>query len=47
VEWFKTYSVGAREGFQYISVKLALLATGNRYGVDSNTFFKMGKPSGF
>jgi hypothetical protein len=30
---------GAREGFAYDSVKLVLLANGNRYEVDSNTFF--------
>ncbi len=33
--------VGAREGFAYDSpVKLVLLANGNGYEVDSNTFFK-------
>jgi hypothetical protein len=31
--------VGAREGFAYHSIKLALLANGNRYEVDSDTFY--------
>jgi hypothetical protein len=31
--------VGAREGFALYSVKLVLLANGNRYEVDSNMFF--------
>jgi hypothetical protein len=30
--------IGAREDFAYVSVKLALLAKGNRYEVDSNAF---------
>jgi hypothetical protein len=38
----KQLRVGAREGFAYHSVKLVLLATGNRYEVDSNTFFLSG-----
>jgi hypothetical protein len=36
-------SVGAREGFPYHSVKLGLLANGNRYELDSNTFISSGK----
>ncbi len=39
--------VGAREGFAYHSVKLVLLAKGNRYGVDSNTFFPSGNKRNF
>ncbi len=39
----KQMRVGAREGFAYYSVKLVLLAKGNRYEVDSNTFFQSGK----
>jgi hypothetical protein len=39
----KQMRVGAREGFAYLSVKLGLLANGNRYEVDSNTFFLSGK----
>jgi hypothetical protein len=35
----KQMRVGAREGFAYHSVKLVLLANGDRYEVDSNTFF--------
>jgi hypothetical protein len=35
--------VGAREGFAYHSVKLVLLANGNRCEFDSNTFFPSGK----
>ncbi len=35
----KQMRVGAREGFAYHSAKLLLLAYGNRYEVDSNTFF--------
>jgi hypothetical protein len=35
----KQMRVGAREGFAYNSVKLVLLANGNRYEVDYNTFF--------
>ncbi len=31
--------VGAREGFAHHSVKLVLVANGNRCEVDSNTFF--------
>jgi hypothetical protein len=34
---------GAREGFPYRSVKLVLLANGNRYEMDSNTFSQNGK----
>jgi hypothetical protein len=39
----KQLRVGAREGFAYHSVKLVLLANGNRYEVDSNTFSLRGK----
>jgi hypothetical protein len=39
----KQVRVGAREGFAYRSVKLVLLANGNRYEIDSNTFFLSGK----
>jgi hypothetical protein len=39
----KQMRVGAREGFAYHSVKLVLLANGDRYEVDSNTFFLSGK----
>jgi hypothetical protein len=39
----KQMRVGAREGFAYHSVKLVLLANGNRYEVDSNTLFLSGK----
>jgi hypothetical protein len=39
----KQMRVGAREGFAYHSVKLVLLANGNRCGVDLNTFFLSGK----
>jgi hypothetical protein len=35
--------VGACEGFPCNSVKPVLLADGNRYEVDSNTFFLSGK----
>jgi hypothetical protein len=35
--------VGACEGFAYNSVKLAFLANGNMYEVDSNTLFQSGK----
>jgi hypothetical protein len=35
----KQMRVGAREGFAYHSVKLVSLANGNRYEVDSNTFY--------
>jgi hypothetical protein len=34
----KQVRVGACEGFSYNSLKLVLLANGNRCGVDSNTF---------
>jgi hypothetical protein len=34
----KQIRVGAREGFPYNSVKLVLLADGNKHEVDSNTF---------
>jgi hypothetical protein len=39
----KQMRVGAREGFAYHSLKLVLLANGNRYEVDSNTFLLSGK----
>ncbi len=39
----KQVRVGARKGFAYSSVNLVLLAIGNRYAVDSNTFFLSGK----
>jgi hypothetical protein len=35
----------AREGFSYHSAKLVLLANGNRYAVDSNTFLQVMKAS--
>ncbi len=35
----KQMRVGASEGSAYHSVKLVLLAKGNKYEVDSNTFF--------
>ncbi len=35
----KQMRVGACEGFAYHPLKLVLLANGNRYEVDSNTFF--------
>ncbi len=35
----KQVRVRARKGFAYHSVKLVLLANGNRYDVDSNTVF--------
>ncbi len=35
----KQMKVGAREGFAYHSVKLVLLANGNRYEVDYKTIF--------
>jgi hypothetical protein len=35
----KQMGVGARERFAYELVKLVLLANGNTYEVDSNTFF--------
>jgi hypothetical protein len=34
----KQMSVGAHKGFAYYSAKLDLLANGNRFEVDSNTF---------
>jgi hypothetical protein len=34
----KQMGVGACEGFAYYLLKLVLLANGNRYEVDSNTF---------
>jgi hypothetical protein len=34
----KQIRVGAREGFACQSVKMVLLANGNRYEVESNTF---------
>jgi hypothetical protein len=39
----KQMRVGAREGFAYDSVKLVLLANGNRYEVDSDKLFHSGK----
>jgi hypothetical protein len=39
----KQMTVGARECFAYHSVKLVLLANGNRYDVDSNAFYSSGK----
>jgi hypothetical protein len=39
----KQMRVGARAGFACHSVKLVLLANGNRYEVDSNTSFRSGK----
>jgi hypothetical protein len=39
----KQMRVGARKGFAYNSVKLVLLANGNRYEVDSKTIFLSGK----
>jgi hypothetical protein len=39
----KQMRVGACKGFAYRSVKLVLLANGNRYKVDSNTVFVSGK----
>jgi hypothetical protein len=41
----KQMRVGARKGFAYYSVKLILLASGEGYEVDSNTFFLVVKPS--
>jgi hypothetical protein len=38
----KQMKVGVLEGFAYHSVKLVLLANGNRYEVDSNTYFSSG-----
>jgi hypothetical protein len=35
--------IGVRKGFPCNSVELVLLANGNRYEVDSNTFFLSGK----
>jgi hypothetical protein len=39
----KQMRVGAREGFAYHSVQLVLLANGNGYEFNSNTFFTCGK----
>jgi hypothetical protein len=39
----KQRRVGAREGFANHSVRLILLANGNRYAVDFNTFFLSSK----
>jgi hypothetical protein len=39
----KPMRVGALGGFAYHLVKLVLLANGNRYEVDSITFFLSGK----
>jgi hypothetical protein len=39
----KQVRVGAFQGFVYHSVKLVLLANGNRYEVDFNTVFVSGK----
>jgi hypothetical protein len=41
----KQMNVGAHEGFAYHSVKLVLPVNDNRFEVDSNTFFKVIKPS--
>jgi hypothetical protein len=41
----KQMGVGACEDFAYHSIKLVLLASDNRYEVDSNTFFPSGKAS--
>jgi hypothetical protein len=41
----KQMRVGACEGFAYHSVKLVLLANGNRYEDDFNTFFLVLNPS--
>jgi hypothetical protein len=42
----KQMKVGARKGFAYHSVKLVLLAKGNKYEVDSATFsFEVANPS--
>jgi hypothetical protein len=35
----KEMRVGAREGFAYNSVKIVVLANGNRYEADTDTFF--------
>jgi hypothetical protein len=35
----KQMRVGARKGFAYSSVKLVLLANGNKYDADSNAVF--------
>jgi hypothetical protein len=43
----KQMRVGARKGFANHSVKLVLLATGNGYEVDSNTFFEGKSPRNF
>jgi hypothetical protein len=40
----KQMRVGARKGFAYHSVKLVLLAKGNRYVVHFNRFFELVKP---
>jgi hypothetical protein len=39
----KQMRVGAREVFPYDAEKVVLLANGNRYEVDSSTFFSTGK----
>jgi hypothetical protein len=39
----KQDGIGEREGFPCNSVELVLLANGNRYAVDSNTFSLSGK----
>jgi hypothetical protein len=39
----KQMIVCARKGFAYHSVKLVLLANGNRYELDSNTFLSSDK----
>jgi hypothetical protein len=39
----KRMMVGARKGFPDNSLKLVLLANGNRYEVDSHTLFIRGK----
>ncbi len=35
----KQMRVGSREGLAYHSVKVVLLANGNKYEIDSNMFF--------
>jgi hypothetical protein len=39
----KQMRVEARKGFAYHSLNLGLLAYGNKYEVDSNTFYVSGK----
>ncbi len=40
----KQMTVGACKGFSCQSTQLVLLANGNMYDVDSNTFFRVVKP---